>query len=48
LNVAGHYPHESLLGHAQDRLLAFRRACNAVDNPAGRRPVRPGHPPLRR
>jgi predicted ATP-dependent protease len=48
LNVAGHYPHESVLGHAQDRLLAFRRACSAVDNPAGRRPVRPGHPPLRR
>ncbi|MHB1214898.1 MAG: Lon protease family protein [Thiobacillus sp.] len=26
-NAAGHYPHGSVLGQAQDALLAFRRAC---------------------
>jgi len=26
-NAAGHYAHDSVLGHAQEALLAFRRAC---------------------
>jgi predicted ATP-dependent protease len=33
LNAAGHYPHDSVLGHAQDALLAFRRACQAQEHP---------------
>lgn len=48
LSAAGRYPHGSVLGYAQDSLLAFRRACSAVEHPAGRRPVRSGHLPSRR
>jgi predicted ATP-dependent protease len=33
LNAAGHYPHDSVLGHAQDVLLAFRRACLMQEHP---------------
>ncbi|HET9463742.1 MAG TPA: ATP-binding protein [Thiobacillus sp.] len=33
LNAAGHYPHDSVLGHAQDVLLAFRRACLMLEHP---------------
>ena len=33
LNAAVHYPHDSVLGHAQDTLLAFRRACQAQEHP---------------
>jgi predicted ATP-dependent protease len=40
MNAAGHYPHDSVLGHAQDRLLAFRRACNAAEHRSGRPPRR--------
>ncbi|WP_018077618.1 Lon protease family protein [Thiobacillus denitrificans] len=32
LNAAGHYPHGSVLGHAQDALLAFRRACQTLEH----------------
>jgi predicted ATP-dependent protease len=32
LGRAGHYPHGSVLGHAQDALLAFRRACQALEH----------------
>jgi predicted ATP-dependent protease len=34
LNGAGHYPHDSVLGHAQDALLAYRRACQMQEHPA--------------
>jgi len=33
LNTAGHYPHDSVLGHAQDALLAFRRAVLQQEHP---------------
>ena len=33
LNAAGQYPHDSVLGHAQDALLAFRRACQMQEHP---------------
>ncbi|MDO9221203.1 MAG: ATP-binding protein, partial [Thiobacillus sp.] len=33
LNGSGHYPHGSVLGHAQDALLAFRRACQQQEHP---------------
>lgn len=43
LNAAGHYPHGSVLGHAQDALLAFRRACQMLEHPkAPRRHFRAG------
>jgi predicted ATP-dependent protease len=43
LNATGHYPHNSVLGHAQDTLLAFRRACQMQEHPrASRRPFRAG------
>jgi predicted ATP-dependent protease len=46
---AGHYPHDSVLGHAQEALLAFRRACQMQEHPrAPRRHLRADHPPLRR
>jgi predicted ATP-dependent protease len=32
-DAAGHYPHDSVLGHAQDSLLAFRRACQMQEHP---------------
>jgi len=48
LNPAGRYPHDSVLGYAQETLLAFRHACRAVEHPAGRKPARAGHPPPRR
>jgi len=42
-DAAGHYPHGSVLGHAQDALLAFRRACQMLDHPkAPRRHFRAG------
>jgi predicted ATP-dependent protease len=31
-NAAGHYPHGSVLGRAQDALLAFRRACQQLEH----------------
>jgi predicted ATP-dependent protease len=34
LNGVGHYPHDSVLGHAQDALLAFRRACQQQEHPS--------------
>jgi predicted ATP-dependent protease len=33
LDAAGHYPRDSVLGHAQDALLAFRRACQMQEHP---------------
>ena len=48
LNAAGRYPHDSVLGHAQKTLQAFRHACHAAEHPAGRKPARAGHPPPRR
>jgi predicted ATP-dependent protease len=33
LNGSGHYPHTSVLGHAQDALMAFRRACQMQEHP---------------
>ncbi|MBU1396205.1 MAG: ATP-dependent protease, partial [Gammaproteobacteria bacterium] len=47
--AAGHYPHGSVLGHAQDALLAFRRACQMQEHPKGpRRHFRAGEHPHRR
>lgn len=41
LNAAGQYPHNSVLGHAQDTLQAFRRACQMQEHPkSSRRPYR--------
>jgi len=49
LDAGGHYPHDSVLGHAQEALLAFRRACQMQEHPkAPRRHFRTGHPPSRR
>jgi predicted ATP-dependent protease len=50
LSAAGHYPHDSVLGHAQDTLLAFRRAWQMHEHPkAPRRHFRAGeHHPKRR
>ncbi|OZA29125.1 MAG: ATP-dependent protease [Hydrogenophilales bacterium 17-64-11] len=48
-DAAGHYPHGSVLGHAQDALLAFRRACQMLEHPrAPRRHFRTGDRPGRR
>jgi predicted ATP-dependent protease len=33
LNGAGHYPHTSVLGQAQDALMAYRRACQMQEHP---------------
>jgi predicted ATP-dependent protease len=49
LNAAGHYPHDSVLGHAQEALLAFRRACQQMEHPKPpRRHFRAGDRPQRR
>ena len=41
LNETGQYPHNSVLGHAQDTLQAFRRACQMQEHPKSpRRPYR--------
>lgn len=49
LNLAGHYPHDSVLGHAQDALLGFRRACQQMEHPKPpRRHFRAGDRPQRR
>ncbi|NTV87996.1 MAG: AAA family ATPase, partial [Burkholderiaceae bacterium] len=48
LNPAVRYPHDSVLGRAQEALLAFRHACRAAEHPPGRRPARAGTPPPRR
>lgn len=49
LNAAGHYPHDSVLGHAQDALLAFRRACQQQEHPKPpRRHFRAGDRPQRK
>jgi predicted ATP-dependent protease len=49
LNGSGHYPHDSVLGHAQDALMAFRRACQQQEHPRPpRRHFRAGDPPKRR
>ena len=48
-DAAGHYPHASVLGHAQDTLLAYRRACQQVEHPKPpRRHFRAGDRPQRR
>jgi hypothetical protein len=48
-NAAGHYPHGSVLGHAQDALQAFRRACQVQEHPKPpRRHFRAGDPSHRR
>jgi predicted ATP-dependent protease len=45
LNAAGHYPCGSVLGRAQDALLAFRRACQMQEHPKRpRRHFRAEHP----
>jgi len=49
LNATGHYPHDSVLGHAQETLLTFRRACQMQEHPrAPRRHCRAGDHPRRR
>jgi len=49
LNGSGHYPHDSVLGHAQEALQAFRRACQQQEHPRPpRRHFRAGEPPKRR
>jgi predicted ATP-dependent protease len=50
LNAAGHYPHDSVLGHAQETLLAYRRAVLQQDHPkpARRHFLRTGEHPRRR
>jgi len=49
LNAAGHYPHDSVLGHAQDALLAYRRAVMQQEHPkAPRRHFRAGERSQRR
>lgn len=50
LNAAGHYPHDSVLGHAQDTLLAYRRAVlqQVHPKPARRHFLRTGEHPRRR
>ena len=49
LNASGHYPHDSVLGHAQDSLLAYRRAVLQQEHPkAARRHFRAADPPKRR
>jgi predicted ATP-dependent protease len=46
LNAAGQYPRDSVLGHAQASLLAFRRACQMQEHPrASRRQFRSGDHP---
>jgi len=47
LNAAGRYSHGSVLGHAQQTLLAYSHACRAAEHP-GRKPARVSHPQLRR
>jgi predicted ATP-dependent protease len=50
LNTAGHYPQDSVLGHAQDALMAYRRAVLQQEHPRPpRRHFRPGdlHPKRR-
>lgn len=48
-NAAGHYAPDSVLGQAQDALLAFRRACQQQEHPrAPRRHFRAAHRPQRR
>ena len=40
-NGTGNYPYDSVLGHAQKTLLAYRRACQALDHPKeGRKHLR--------
>ncbi len=49
LNAAGHFPHDSVLGHAQETLQAFRRACQAQETPKlTRRHFHPSDRPKRR
>jgi predicted ATP-dependent protease len=49
LSQAGSYPPDSVLGHAQDTLRAFRRACQLQDRSrAPRRNFRAGTPSVRR
>jgi predicted ATP-dependent protease len=48
-NAAGHYPSDSVLGHVQDTLLAFRRACQMQEHTrTPRRHFREGDRPQRR
>ncbi|MEW6589588.1 MAG: ATP-binding protein [Pseudomonadota bacterium] len=48
LNAASHYPHDSVLGRAQDTLLAYRRAVQQQDHvKAPRRHFRAEHPKRR-
>lgn len=47
-NAAGHYPHDSVLGRAQDTLLAYRRAVQQQDQvKVTRRHFRAEHPKRR-
>jgi predicted ATP-dependent protease len=49
LDAAGYYPRGSVLGRAQDALLAFRRACQMQEHPKRpRRHFRAGEHPHRR
>ena len=49
LNAAGHYPHDSVLGHAQEALQGYRRACQQMEHPKPpRRHFRAGDRPQRR
>lgn len=48
-NAAGHYPPGSVLGHVQDALAGFRRACQMQEHTRPpRRNFRAGEPPHRR
>ncbi len=48
-NAAGHYPHGSVLGHAQDTLLGYRHACQMQEHPRlPRRHFHAGDRPQRR
>jgi predicted ATP-dependent protease len=41
VNGTGHYPYDSVLGHAQKTLLAYRRACQVQEHPKeGRKHLR--------
>jgi predicted ATP-dependent protease len=47
-NAAGHFPHDSVLGRAQEALLAYRRACRELEpHKTPRRHFRAGERPRR-
>jgi hypothetical protein len=47
-DAAGHYPHDSVLGRAQDTLLAYRRAVQQQEHPRAPRRHFRSEPPRRR